>query len=388
MAIEDVHSTAQRSISTPQSDTEESSGTQAATLKGNNVTIHKGGMALALLMEETMELSSYPVNDKTEIIKKKNKHLKKASTNKSQDSDDEDDQPVEKIKEVEDPKFPKEQQKQQDPFFQYRDLKDERDKLIEETSAQDRSKIKDKLDSINSQMAKLYVENKELIDSSTAIDPAVQSAVAEFKDKTLDISEVDIHENYRDINKSYKDPVLDYGPIRETYNKIIETYTEEYFEDGLRTLTSALSDDLNRFNTQIEGGLSDKTQLSLIVQDMYKLKNLHSFYLKCSELLEDFTTEKVPMASFVNGFLELLEKNWVETTDVEEVTNLIGTSPKDKKVLAFLNRMLLAVKSVPADNTYSTGSDGINTELFDAINSIREEKAKQENKVPLRGSGA
>jgi hypothetical protein len=388
MAIEDVHSTAQMSISSPQGETEESSGAQSTTLRGNNVTVRKGGMALALLMEETMEMSSYPVNDKTEVLKKKNKHLKKATTNKSQDSDDEDNQPVEKIKEVEDPKFLREQKKQQDPFFQYRDLKDERDKLIQETSAEDRDKIKGKLDSLNSQMAKLYVENKEVIDSSTAIDPAVQSAVAEFKDKPLDISEVEIHENYRDINKGYKDSILDYGPIRETYNKIIETYTEEYFEDGLRTLTSALSNDLNRFNTQIEGGLSDKTQLSLIVQDMYKLKNLHSFYLTCSELLENFTTEKVPMASFISGFLELLEKNWVETTDVEEITNLIGTSPKDEKVLAFLNRMLLAVKSVPADNTYSTGSDGINTELFDAINSIREEKAKQENKVPLRGTGA
>ena len=163
MAIEDVHSTAQISISSPQGDTEESRSTQATTLRGNNVTIRKGSMELALLMEETMELSSYPVNDKTELLKKKNKDLKKASTNKSQDSDDEDDQKVEKIKEVEDPKFPKEQQKQQDPFFQYRDLKDERDKLIQETSTQDRDKIKNKLDSINSKMAKLYIENKELI---------------------------------------------------------------------------------------------------------------------------------------------------------------------------------------------------------------------------------
>ena len=385
MAVEDINSAARNYIAAPTDEAESTSSPQNTNLQGHKVTVRSGGLSLALLMEETIEVASSPINSK--VMKYTNKK-KKLSTRKKDSEDEHEEelekQPVKKIKTITQINKTKDQtEKGKDPFLAYRDLKDERDKLIQETPSEKRKKIQAKLDGLNAQMAKLYSENANLIDSGLVIDPAVQAAVADFKDKSIDISEQDIYQNYRDINAGYKDAILDYGTVRETYNKIIETYTEEYFEDGLRTLTSALSKDLMRFNTQIKGGLTDKTQLSLIAQDLYKLRSLHSFYLNCSELLQGFTTESISMGSFIHKFLELLEKNWVEATDVEELTKLISESPKSKKVLSFLNRMLLAVKSVPTDNAYSTGTEGPNTELLDAISILQEEKAVAENMQPI-----
>lgn len=128
----------------------------------------------------------------------------------------------------------------------------------------------------------------------SALEQALESLSSEYKaeiDAGLNVSEIASrfeNSTLGDVSKLryfYRDSVLDYGDVTQTFNKILDKYGVDQLPAALKFLTTALGADISAQNSSLE-----PQRLRAIMDDLYIVKQLVGIQEQVGVLMETLKT--------------------------------------------------------------------------------------------------
>ncbi|WP_431689437.1 type III secretion system gatekeeper subunit SctW [Hahella sp. NBU794] len=130
-----------------------------------------------------------------------------------------------------------------------------------------------------------------------------------------------------ELRQLYRDAVLDYGSLTDTFRKILAQYGEERFSESVAYLISALGADLGS-----EGPSLPKERLRMIIEDLYALQALEGLDAECRDFLaqlERIYRSQAPLNKYtlMEQLLALLEKKWVGVEQLGGVLKALNIPP-------------------------------------------------------------
>ncbi|ABC30034.1 type II secretion target YopN-like protein [Hahella chejuensis KCTC 2396] len=129
------------------------------------------------------------------------------------------------------------------------------------------------------------------------------------------------------LRNLYRDAVLDYGSLTDTFRKILAQYGEERFSESVSYLISALGADLGS-----EGPSLPKERLRMIIEDLYALQALEGLDAECRDFLaqlERIYRSQAPLNKYalMEQLLALLEKKWIGVEQLGGVLKALHIPP-------------------------------------------------------------
>lgn len=143
----------------------------------------------------------------------------------------------------------------------------------------------------------------------------------------------------------YRDAVLDYGNLSDTYQKILDEYGTEHYSESVTYLVKALGADL-----AAEGPSLPKERLRMIIEDLYKLQSLESLDDECSEFLAQlqrlYRQHTLPeKCELIGQLLALLEQQWIGASQLKSVTEALKVG--EDMAIYFLQGFKELVRLIP-----------------------------------------
>jgi type III secretion protein W len=150
----------------------------------------------------------------------------------------------------------------------------------------------------------------------------------------------------QELRDFYRDKVLRYEGIHETYVSILSTYGEGKFQDAIAYLIKALGVDL-----ESKGPSVSKEELSLIMDDLYYVEVLGNVYRDCDALIGKMETQfgtklKASAQELMTRIMDLKTERWLNS---DSVMNLVSLSDiRDVRAqIYFLRDLRTLVWNIP-----------------------------------------
>ncbi len=142
----------------------------------------------------------------------------------------------------------------------------------------------------------------------------------------------------------YRDTVLQYEGITETFKSIVEKYGGEKFDETLDFLLRAIGSDLHS-----QGPSTSTAELKKIVDDLYQVEVLGTIHKNCEKVLDKLETVFNISAGetstrLTEKVLNLREKHHVQQEDFIELVNRVGIV--DQKARVYFMRELKNIISL------------------------------------------
>ncbi len=208
------------------------------------------------------------------------------------------------------------------------------------------------------------VENQpELENLTREINTAIENLLLESEAEInagMNISQIaHQHANSleaQSLRDTYRDSVLDYGGLTNTYKKIIEKYGEDNFEEVRIFLLSALSSDMNALGSSIP-----TVKLTAINDDMFFLKVLGGMHDQCSTLTMKmkmyFQQQNImPGKQLMTEILNLKEESWLQTNQFLKILRTMKLNENLSHQLYFLTELHKLLRLMPI-KAYDTAED-------------------------------
>jgi len=169
----------------------------------------------------------------------------------------------------------------------------------------------------------LLAQVDSVLDELMTSDGAAIQAGLNIVDVAVQYADAQIG-SVNNLRKLYRDAVLDYGSLTDTYEKILTKYGEKSFSSSVAYLVSALGADL-----AAEGPSLPKERLRMIIEDLYKLQALESLDDECNDFLQQLERiyhAHTPPNKFelMGQLLSLLEKKWISIDKLESVSKTLN----------------------------------------------------------------
>lgn len=149
-----------------------------------------------------------------------------------------------------------------------------------------------------------------------------------------------------DLRNFYRDTVLQYEGVTETFRSITERFPNESLLDAVAYLIKAVGNDLHARGPSIE-----PEELRTILNDLYHLESIANLNRSFDQLLKRTTQGFAIMPSLdsvglLGEFLTLKDKQWIAESDVLAVVNKIGIKDPSARIY-FLQGFVNIVRDAP-----------------------------------------
>lgn len=119
------------------------------------------------------------------------------------------------------------------------------------------------------------------------------------------------------LRQLYADSVMDYQGVTHAFTDLIEKYGESRFESAIAFMLQALAADY-----EAQGSSVDKSQLSVIMKDMNRLKMLAAIYDQCNDTSLKLNSEVINTKGLMQSILTVNNLPWAEQSEVEAAFDL------------------------------------------------------------------
>lgn len=176
-----------------------------------------------------------------------------------------------------------------------------------------------------------------------------QGAAIKAGFNTLETS-LDIHRKNRQLGVQglqalYRDAVLDYGGLQQTFSQIVEEHGGEHLADSLEFLIKALGADLGSAGPSIP-----TEKLNAVMQDMLKLQTLVNLQDHTEVLLQDYqricAVIAPPVYRVLQQLLKLQGQKWIMASNIVDVTKNLEVETLVARIF-FLQRFMALTRMVP-----------------------------------------
>ncbi|MCO7226987.1 type III secretion system gatekeeper subunit SctW [Pleionea sp. CnH1-48] len=168
----------------------------------------------------------------------------------------------------------------------------------------------------------------------------------------------DVAESFADKNKAggidrlrslYRDAVLDYGGISNTYNKICENYSHMSFEDAVDFLLKSLGCELSADVASLA-----KEQLTAIINDIYIIRALKSARDRIREFIKRLKRyyqsaaglARLDPHSMMAAILEMAEQNWANSQQFSDLPKQFDIDDEEIEI-DFLRETKEIIRELP-----------------------------------------
>jgi type III secretion protein W len=132
-------------------------------------------------------------------------------------------------------------------------------------------------------------------------------------------TEKKLNSSVQELRDTYRDAVLDYGGITETYRSLLKHHGEGAFETVRKFLERGLKADYEAAGSSI-----DKSQLKAIMDDMYALKVLGTLHIDCQDIMHTMRKlygqlECKSGQELMSRILELKDQAWSHVNQVLKI---------------------------------------------------------------------
>ncbi|MGR6872170.1 type III secretion system gatekeeper subunit SctW [Pseudomonas sp. HK3] len=183
------------------------------------------------------------------------------------------------------------------------------------------------------------------------------------------------------LRNTYRDSVLDYQGLTNTYRNIIKNHGEDNFDEIRAFLLSALSADMNA-----QGSSIPIVKLTVINDDMFYLKVLGGIHDQCSMLILKMKTyfhqQSIESGQMLMAYiLDIKEETWLQPDQFFNVTQSMGLSSNLSHRLYFLTEIHKLLRLIPLkayadsndrDTLLQTSQEALN-EIIELLESSNEE---------------
>lgn len=183
------------------------------------------------------------------------------------------------------------------------------------------------------------------------------------------------------LRNTYRDSVLDYQGLTNTYRHIIKEHGEDNFEEIRVFLLSALSADMNA-----DGSSIPIVKLTVINDDMFYLKVLGGMHDQCSLLILKMKTyfhqQSIESGQMLMTYiLDIKEESWLQPDQFLNVIQSMGLSNNLSHRLYFLTEIHKLLRLIPLkayadsndrDTLLQTSQEALN-EIIERLESPNEE---------------
>jgi type III secretion protein W len=200
---------------------------------------------------------------------------------------------------------------------------------------------KTKTKSIGSLLASVESSLADLLStSSSEIDAGINVSTIAMGYTEQDLGSVN------NLRQFYRDSVLDYGGLSQTFQKILDEYNGQHIAESIKYLLNALGADISS-----EGPSIPKERLNMIVNDIYKLQALETIHEDCDELLLQlsriFHPPELPKNhKLMKELLSLLEKKWMTPEQILKLAINLKVV-KDDMTIYFLRGFKELARTIP-----------------------------------------
>lgn len=133
---------------------------------------------------------------------------------------------------------------------------------------------------------------------------------------TIEAANVGLDEGSQ-LRQFYADSVMDYQGTAAAFSDLIEKYGESRFETAVAFMLQALAADY-----EAQGSSIDKSQLSVIMKDMNRLKMLAAMFDQCNEVAQKLDQAQVTPRGLMQSVITINDMPWAEQADVERALNV------------------------------------------------------------------
>lgn len=150
----------------------------------------------------------------------------------------------------------------------------------------------------------------------------------------------------QNLRNFYRDTVLDYGNITQTYKKIINKYGENRFNESTKFLLNALGAD---FSSQ--GSSIDPARLLAMIDDMYTIKVLGTVHDQTSKLVNslrhNFSQTRCPEGHILmSELIDFIDQHSPRTHQIEVISKKMNLDSANI-VIYFLQALKSLIRMIP-----------------------------------------
>jgi type III secretion protein W len=150
-------------------------------------------------------------------------------------------------------------------------------------------------------------------------------------------------QNLRDF---YRDTVLKYEGLKETYDSIVRNFDPEGFIQATQYLIKAVGNDLHS-----KGPSVSSLELKMILDDLYHLESLGNLYRNCSELIAKTNHEfdekiKLTPHNAIQMILSFKDEKWITENQILNFSQSAGIKDLEGQIY-FLRGLKELVRLMP-----------------------------------------
>ncbi len=145
------------------------------------------------------------------------------------------------------------------------------------------------------------------------------------------------------LRKTYRDAVLGYDGMTETYRALLDKHGAEGLEQSLQFLVQALGADLAAVGPSL-----DKTRLRAVVDDLYRLEVLGGLLEHCGGVMRKLEGrgEHCRGADLLGHVIGLMEDNWPTADKIGRLPPQLCARTSEREIL-FLRELAELLRLVP-----------------------------------------
>lgn len=200
--------------------------------------------------------------------------------------------------------------------------------------------VREQLSASEGNEAILQMVNQQLAELERKYGQTLTMGVNTFL-PTIEAANAGLDEGSK-LRQFYADSVMDYQGTADAFSDLIEKYGESRFESAVAFMLQALAADYSA-----QGSSIDKSQLSVIMKDMNRLKMLAAIFDQCNEVANKIGHEDISGRSLMHSILKINDLHWAEQSEVENALS-VNDLPLGTQINLFAEARNI-VNNIPSD---------------------------------------